>query len=1151
MPDVRVQQNTEDALAAPVQDYLSDPLQFDGSVDTGGLGDLHSLARDGLSGGGGRLPYFDSIQESFGRHDVSGVTAHTGSKAKEANRSIGSEAYASGDQVALGSQDLFTTAHEAAHVIQQQNGVSLRDGVGDDGDPYEQHADEVAEAVVHGESAEPILDQMAGTGGSGKGVQFRWWSKGSKSEDTGAVTGFLGMDLSEDANEALGNWGAVPGVSGVAGALSGSKGGWDKTDEGVSGLSSKVFGKKGERNWFGKLFGKDKSDKRGAVGSTLMAPVDGIAGGASQVDEGLKGIRDKITPDVDPNGGVGRFFGLDKQNQMDEALGDGAGGTAGKAALHLTGAYALGSTVAGGYGGAKMAGQGLYESEAFKKTSKAATGGANAAWKILKTSWAGNDEEGSALDQMAAKTIVKDWSTWNEAKAQKWLSSKKGDSKAWNGFINVLKVGTGLGQILTKSCKTILRALYAIGGSILSLLVGAIGWGIPRLVQFLGLAIAGAVGGAVGAVGGAITGAAKTVGHAVGTAARVAGGVIGGAGALAGEALRGGAKVVGGALGAVGGFLYGGITGFGGVLKKGWGNLTKSRHEKNEAARAKSMEKDQTAAATLTTDASGTTKARKLVADQVRRLDDDKWKIQKYWAYLSTIDPVQERTETNQKLGHARDQLKTGQYDAMGGKKWAKADLAKYTKKSKFFDMMIKKMPVFHMASTLTGAKADGAYDLYKQLEAAENNGQALTPDQQAQVSTVVADRAQVHTWKAGMQKIKGDYADFEPIMKKGARYAKKGAGIAANTILSMATGGLVGRSEEDVNGGRESKGKLTLFPFVGEARTLIKRLKAVKQSGAMGGQTASNIYMVLKFLSKFIIPFVRRLFGTVGLWAAGLALLTMGGTAPVAAFCGAAALSLTIFKAVLDTGLAIWSGICSARAKDPRAKSAAKAEAIDSGIDAAVNTAAALAGGLYAQSATGGDSVSAGDAFVGKMSGSTAIESGLAGGAIKAGTGIGSEALATGTKKLGVAMDHRGLREQAAFEDRVGRVRGPSSLGGLGEEEQILDPKHQIQFAGGGLRSWWGGRKKKAPSELIAPDPVSTAERQEEAARKKKKDLASKGRGVESKLDGLGGRLTSAGKKADKHQSAEAGENGGNESQGKAMKEIASVFKGALSDDR
>ena len=124
------------------------------------------VAREGLTGGG-KLPHAERIQEAFGRHDVSGVRAHIGGAAAEANKAMGSVAYATGNDIAFGgSPDLHTAAHEAAHVVQQRAGVSLTGGVGQAGDVYERHADAVADAVVGGRSAEGLLDQHSGVGGA-------------------------------------------------------------------------------------------------------------------------------------------------------------------------------------------------------------------------------------------------------------------------------------------------------------------------------------------------------------------------------------------------------------------------------------------------------------------------------------------------------------------------------------------------------------------------------------------------------------------------------------------------------------------------------------------------------------------------------------------------------------------------------------------------------------------------------------------------------------------------------------------------------------------------------------------------------------------------------------------------------------------------
>jgi hypothetical protein len=131
-------------------------------------GAVQEAAAAGISGAGGQLPYLDRIQASFGRHDVSGISAHQDGAATEAAGAMGAQAYATGSHVAFaGSPDLHTAAHEAAHVVQQKGGVQLAGGVGQAGDRYEQHADAVADAVVAGQSAEGLLDQMAGGGGGG------------------------------------------------------------------------------------------------------------------------------------------------------------------------------------------------------------------------------------------------------------------------------------------------------------------------------------------------------------------------------------------------------------------------------------------------------------------------------------------------------------------------------------------------------------------------------------------------------------------------------------------------------------------------------------------------------------------------------------------------------------------------------------------------------------------------------------------------------------------------------------------------------------------------------------------------------------------------------------------------------------------------
>lgn len=130
-------------------------------------------AESGTRGAGGHLPYLDRIQAAFGHHDVSGVQAYVGGASKAASSAIGAEAYASGNKVAFAAApDLHTAAHEAAHVIQQRNGVSVAGGVGQAGDCHEQHADQVADRVVQGKGAADLLGARRSGAGTAA-VQMR------------------------------------------------------------------------------------------------------------------------------------------------------------------------------------------------------------------------------------------------------------------------------------------------------------------------------------------------------------------------------------------------------------------------------------------------------------------------------------------------------------------------------------------------------------------------------------------------------------------------------------------------------------------------------------------------------------------------------------------------------------------------------------------------------------------------------------------------------------------------------------------------------------------------------------------------------------------------------------------------------------------
>jgi hypothetical protein len=123
------------------------------------------LASKGITDPAGPMPHLETIQQSFGHHDVSGVQAHTGAQAVAASRALNAIGYTTGNHVAFpGFPGLHTAAHEAAHVVQQRAGVRLLEGAGQVGDRYEQHADAVAEQVVRGRSSEDLLGKYGGAG---------------------------------------------------------------------------------------------------------------------------------------------------------------------------------------------------------------------------------------------------------------------------------------------------------------------------------------------------------------------------------------------------------------------------------------------------------------------------------------------------------------------------------------------------------------------------------------------------------------------------------------------------------------------------------------------------------------------------------------------------------------------------------------------------------------------------------------------------------------------------------------------------------------------------------------------------------------------------------------------------------------------------
>lgn len=157
--------------------------------------DVQRAAAHGITGSSGSLPFLDQIQRSFGAHDVSNVKAHTDAAAAAGAKAMGAEAYATGDHVAFASTPtLHTAAHEAAHTVQQRAGVQLKGGVGAVGDTYERHADEVADRVVQGKSAEDLLDAFAPGGANASTAVQR---KENSEEDGGGKSNARALPLGQ------------------------------------------------------------------------------------------------------------------------------------------------------------------------------------------------------------------------------------------------------------------------------------------------------------------------------------------------------------------------------------------------------------------------------------------------------------------------------------------------------------------------------------------------------------------------------------------------------------------------------------------------------------------------------------------------------------------------------------------------------------------------------------------------------------------------------------------------------------------------------------------------------------------------------------------------------------------------------------------
>lgn len=132
------------------------PTTAGGAPPSGAEG--HAVAERGVAGAASEYPHRQQIEALFGRPITARAALGT-PEAKAACDTLGAQAYTLGDRVAFASAtpDLQLAAHEAAHTVQQAQGLQLPGGFGHAGDAHEQHADAAAAHVTRGASAAGLL----------------------------------------------------------------------------------------------------------------------------------------------------------------------------------------------------------------------------------------------------------------------------------------------------------------------------------------------------------------------------------------------------------------------------------------------------------------------------------------------------------------------------------------------------------------------------------------------------------------------------------------------------------------------------------------------------------------------------------------------------------------------------------------------------------------------------------------------------------------------------------------------------------------------------------------------------------------------------------------------------------------------------------
>lgn len=201
LPGAKVQQRSARPSSSTATAEAISPGSDQERVGASNASRIAKLAEKGAAAASSALPHLERIQKAFGHHDLSGVTASIGGATAG---EIGALAYAMGESIVFAqAPDLYTAAHEAAHVVQQRAGGTAATS------QQEEQADRVADQVVRGKSAVSVLDEMTGKAGparqkaTGNLVQMRWDDPTPKKVSANA------MKRIEKAREAIAHTKAV------------------------------------------------------------------------------------------------------------------------------------------------------------------------------------------------------------------------------------------------------------------------------------------------------------------------------------------------------------------------------------------------------------------------------------------------------------------------------------------------------------------------------------------------------------------------------------------------------------------------------------------------------------------------------------------------------------------------------------------------------------------------------------------------------------------------------------------------------------------------------------------------------------------------------------------------------------------------------